>query len=795
MLRRPQQLKVMAWIWTCLFLLVAHVHQQALGVTVNCLWERYFLVGGNVSGACHVSLAQQGCGSQSLRLTVAGETVLAHRYVNDSAHFTVPAPANGTLHLRCELTCVGLGPLPYCDITLRGGYPPSPPSRPKCLIPYDDTDIHCTWDPGERPLLPVNYILHWKQHSSSERGVEAGVTSAVIPRVNFTHGTMQVWVVARNLLGFAESERLDIDTLDIEQPLVPKITHHSVQPLEIFWDLECDPSLHMTENSDRSCEVQYRMRDEQAWTEGDDDAQDSFLLLDPEPFSEYDFRVRCACFGKEAVKSTWSHIYPVQSSESAPAGKLDVWTDCEDDSDEQLECFVVWKKPPLSVARGRVLGYLVTVEHNPGNVAVMNLSAEELGATERMGGCWGAQCFRLPISLRGVTGVCLTAYTSQGATDPAPLALPAPEGPQLLVSGGFAVAKEGRSFNVSWAPPSHLTGDVQYVVQLKEVETQAFNWMKLNGNQRSVIVTGDFRNYTPYNISLFSVIANRCCLLGSVITYTVQGVPPKVTGFHVSQISISEVTLSWELPLSQWRGVILCYRLGQGNHTEYNVSGDSSSLLISGLQPGQEYHVWICAESEAGQGPKEYLRFMTTGTSEYVYSVLSIPIVVALGLILLLFSCRQHGIHSLKQLRCCVKVPDPANSQLFRRPLCSCSSWTGFFSVAESIQTLPYLEVSEWEDLEDSGCQERMSLCDRQRYGQVEEGLKRMERESAEDEAEEEWTETLGKGGLELSSRGEDYSKMIDTQGDEECVFLSPTETQDFFSGYEKHFMPNPLEV
>lgn len=115
--------------------------------------------------------------------------------------------------------------------------------------------------------------------------------------------------------------------------------------------------------------------------------------------------------------------------------------------------------------------------------------------------------------------------------------------------------------------------------------------------------------------------------------------------------------------------------------------------------------------------------------------------------------------------------------------------------MAESIQTLPYLEVSEWEDLEDSGCQERMSLCDRQRYGQDEEGLKRMEQESAEDEAEEEWTETLGKGGLELSSRGEDYSKMIDTQGDEECVFWSPTETQDFFSGYEKHFMPNPLEV
>ncbi|KAJ8345844.1 hypothetical protein SKAU_G00300370 [Synaphobranchus kaupii] len=787
---RPQQPKAMAWLWACLFLLPAIFHQQVLGVTVTCLWEGYFLVGGNVSGACQVGLAPLGCEGQSLRLTAAGDPVLAYRYANDSAHFTVPAASESTLHLRCELTCAGLKPLPYCDVTLQGGYPPSAPSRPDCHIPFNSADVHCAWDPGKQPPLPVSYALHWEQDRFGEQEVEAGNRAAVIPRHEFSHGTMTVWVVASSPLGSAESERHSFDTLEVVQPLFPNITHHSVPHLEIFWDLECDSSFHMTEDSDRSCEVQYRTRDERAWTEGDDDAQDSFLLLDPKPFSEYEFRVRCACFGKEAVRSAWSHIYSVQISEAAPAGKLDMWSDCEEDSDRQSECVIVWKKPPLSVARGRVLGYVVTVERDPGNQAVMNLSAEALGATEgaeHMGGRWGAQCFRLPLSLQGITGVYLTAYTSQGATDPASLALPAP-GPQLLASGDIVVAAEGRSFNVSWAPPSHLTGKVQYVAQLKEAgvrPTQAFDWIKLNGSQRSFILTGDFRNYTPYSISLFSVVNNRRQLLGSAITYTVQGVPPKVTEFKVSQISFSEVTLTWELPLNQRRGVILYYHLGLGKHTEYNVSGDSSSLLISGLQPGQEHQVWICAESEAGQGPRQYLSFMTTATDEYII-YLSIFFAVLALVVILLLSCRQYGVHSLKQLECCAKVPDPTNSRLFRQPRvracsfalqCSWTGWAALFSMAESTQ-LSELEIVEWQDLEESGPQERTPLPD----GQV-----REERTHTEEEEE--------KGGLDLNSRRGDYSKMIDTEGDEESLSWSPTETEDFFSGYEKHFMPSPLEV
>ncbi|KAJ8251524.1 hypothetical protein GJAV_G00222270 [Gymnothorax javanicus] len=781
---RPRQPSIMTFIWAGLFTLFAHLHPQARGVNVTCLWERHFLVGSNVSGACHVGQAASGCGVQSLRLTAAGEAVLAYGYRGDSALFTVPAFTESTLHLHCELPCTDLRPLPHCDITLQGGYPPPRPLGLECLVPFGSSDIHCSWDPGERPLLPVSYTLHWLQFSSEEREVEAGAAKVVISQLEFSQGTMTVWVVASNLFGSSASETLIFDTLDVIQPPAPNITHHLTPHLEVFWDLDCDQSEHMTEDADQTCEVQYRIGDEQGWTEGDSEAQDRFLLLDPRPFSKYDFRVRCACFGSESVQSNWSNIYSVQSPEAAPSGKLDVWSDCKQNSTGQLKCAIVWKRPSPSVARGKVLMYQVTVEHNLGDVVVMNVSAEELGVAEekeRVGECGGVQCYRLPLSLQGVTGVNLVAHTSQGGTDPAILALPG-SGSKLQTSGDFVVTAEGWRFNVSWTPLSHFFGDVEYVVQLRGAGVHPmFDWIKLNGSQSSVTLIGDFRNYTPYNISLFSVIADRRCLLGSTITYILQGVPSKVTGFQVSQIGFTEVTLTWGVPLHPRRGVILRYLLGQGNQTEHTVSGNSSSLQISGLHPGQQYHFWICAESEAGLGPKEFFRFATHATKDYViYVMLLLLILLALGLILPLLICRKYGVHSLKQFRCCRKVPDPINSRLFRQSQCNWKTWTG--CVAESVQKLSDLEIVEKLDLEDCGSQE----------WKVRQGWTRTE----EEEAEEEWSATLDEGESDLGMQGDDYSKMIDSEGDEESVSRSPTETQEFFfSGYEKHFMPSPLEV
>ncbi|KAI1884469.1 hypothetical protein AGOR_G00226710 [Albula goreensis] len=410
-------------------------------------------------------------------------------------------------------------------------------------------------------------------------------------------------------------------------------------------------------------------------------------------------------------------------------------------------------------------------------------------------------CHRLHLSLQGTTGVYLMAYTSQGATDPAPLALPTPC-PKLLLSTDFAVVREGWSFNVSWAPLPHLTEDFQYVVQWKEVgfhTTQNFDWINVNWTQRTIIVTGDFRNSTPYNISLFSVATNYRCLLGSTITYILEEVPPEVPGLYISEISSFSVIVTWEhIPLNESRGVIHHYHIGLTNHTEKIVSGDTNSLLFLGLSPSQEYQVWICAESEAGWGPRKYLSFITTRTeADYIiYIVVAMVTVLFLVVILLLFCCSQARVEYLKQLGgCWGKVPDPTNSRLFQQ-VKSSSGWPGFFSPEESTQRLSQLEVVEVQVPEDDGLPEISPPPEEHNEGWARLGRTQTEVESdKQEEVEKEWTKTIKKGGSEISSEGENYSKMIDTEGGEEDMSWSPTETQDFFSGYEKHFMPSPLEV
>ena len=48
----------------------------------------------------------------------------------------------------------------------------------------------------------------------------------------------------------------------------------------------------------------------------EEDILRSFLLLTPRPYTVYEFQVRCACEGPQALMSDWSSVYKAWSSES-----------------------------------------------------------------------------------------------------------------------------------------------------------------------------------------------------------------------------------------------------------------------------------------------------------------------------------------------------------------------------------------------------------------------------------------------------------------------------------------------
>uniref|UniRef100_A0A4W5R941 Interleukin 12 receptor, beta 2a, like n=1 Tax=Hucho hucho TaxID=62062 RepID=A0A4W5R941_9TELE len=605
------------------------------------------------------------------------------------------------------------------------------------------------WCVGARSVCVYLFLF------SISSAVEGTNVSGVIPRKLYTsYSDLTVLVRAANQHGSAMSTVAAFNTGDIKKPPTPEVTHHSHQPLEIYWTLQCDDQ----GSSDQLCEVQYHTQDQQDWTQ-EKDILRSFLLLTPRPYTVYEFQVRCACEGPQALMSDWSSVYTAKSSESAPVKALDVWSDCGVIS-ELSQCALMWKEMPTWLAHGKVLGYVVTLSHSNGTVEVVDMSTSEPGG---LCVCQEKRC-RFTPSLRGVSGVDVSVYNSQGATKPAPLALPTSDlqVPEL----SFTVNLKIFSLNVSWSlPPQPIENMDEYVVQYKQVglpPTQGFDWIKVHKNDTSIILRGDFENHTAYNVSLFAVFINRSCLLASAISYSLHGLPPKVTEFKVQHISDSNVTLSWQhTSLTQSKGLILCYQLVLNNFTVYNVSGDQNYLHLLGLTSGH-HQVWIRAETKAGLGPSETINFSTENGHGYTKYLVAGIIVGMLLLIIIIII--------IIQMKTCAKVPDPSNSKLLQQIKLQLNS--SLMAICSPLESNP--KISELEVVENPFWDAKASP-DGQTEGMV--GEERTHKRT-DDEAEKE------------EDADEGYSKIIDTDEEERDGGESESLLEDDHLGYEKHFMP-----
>ncbi|XP_023666431.2 interleukin 12 receptor, beta 2a, like isoform X2 [Paramormyrops kingsleyae] len=647
-------------------------------------------------------------------------------------------------------------------------------SKPKCYIPHgDDPDIHCSWEPADRSLSPQKYVIHWMQDDTGKR--DAGDSGGIIPRASFrSHQHMCVWVTAG---GVSVGEEVCFNTADIEQPRAPEVLNHTLQPLAIIWQVPC------SEMDLLLCEVQYRIQGEEGWIKGNDDVQDTFMLEDVQPFSMYEFKVRCSCSNVVGAPSSgWSNSYMVRSAEAAPVGVLDMWIHCGESSDH-ADCNLVWKELPRHLARGEVTRYTLTMVNETRGISAAELKPMEgiLGAvTENRSRC----CFYpSPLSLRSVTAVHLTAINSKGATEPTYLALPSPgqtPDPLYNLSINVTMVEHEWKLKVSWNSPPEVVDE--YVLQLDEVcPPQRFDWIKVN-QSGDTVMEGDFRNYTPYNLSLFGISSNRRRLLAMTTVYTVQHAPPKVKRFQVSRLSSSEVTLTWQkIPVFESGGVILKYRLGFFNETpEYEVHHSTDSYTFSGRQQGRNHMAWIYAETEAGPGPPNTINFFIPASTDVFKVVL---ITVSLAGVLCLFGCCGHRRVSCSW--CHDKVPDPNNSRLFK-PDQNIGIWESLGS-PESNQNLSCLEVIETEDFKGKDFPEEENTPSVHLENEVEE---EQISEDGEDTAmaHSAARNVAGDPGSGVNS----YSEMNDREG-AEVDGASLEET--FFPDYEKHFMPCPCDM
>lgn len=733
----------------------------ALEVDVNCWWNQALPALHNVSVLCHTSVQGEAykCGLCQLHVITSGHQ-LPSTCANSTETFNFSIPVEHREHINCS--CSGS----TCNVKVQGGYPPSPPSRPNCVIEdLEKEDIYCSWTKSNEPMITTVYTLHWQDYEGKVNSAESDCESAIINRDKYTKSTpITVWVTARNVLAYAWSEESVFNTGHIRRPDPPYNITHIFTPLEleIFWDMDCD-IVDLLE-----CHVQYHVQNHMLDWAKVDDCQAMFRLEDPQPFTQYSFRIRCHCGYEEKVMSNWSSVYSVRTPPAAPVGQLDVWSDCAPNSDKS-SCNVYWKEMPLSQARGEVTSYIVTLKLKNGTeikqVARQKRDTGNQHHTEHS--CPQLRHFPLKPS---VVGVFVSASTSMGTSDPT--VMPFPQRGQSIPEVHLNVRSEKQALLASWSvQPQFSERVLQYVVQHVSVvpDCPCLNWLRVNKTQSSVTLTGDFKDYMAYNVSLFAIFNNHSTFLNSSIAYTRQKVPPEVSNIQVTNISHSSVTLTWSpIPVHESNGVILRY-LAAINETAltFNMSSTRTSVLLSDLQPSRQYQAWVSAVSEAGEGPRRFTTFSTSDkTNVVIYVVPALTAMLVIGLILV-FKLSSY-------CHCFEKIPDPINSKSFKHmnlqyvlPLLRSSSEIN-------------LKISELEIMENLHLNaptpplETEPENDNQLDRTIEGG--------------EKWLKDP-----EKSNRGNtnpDYSEMVDTD-EEEKAGVSDEEWGNSVSDYERHFMPS----
>ncbi|XP_072550522.1 interleukin 12 receptor, beta 2a, like [Salminus brasiliensis] len=784
------------FVWICTY--------ASLKQNVRCWWNRVTYDGENVSIECHASPPSflQKCGRCQLHLITSKNKTQAvlHQCSRNTVNFTAALSPQAMQDVNCVLSCPGQGPE---NCTVKEGYPP-----PTCLIPdfnVEKKDIHCYW--GHHPSSLYNVTLHWdevprstyhgKRPWESDRGR--------ILRTDFgDFFNIRVWVSAVSPLGSVHSDFAHFHTGSIREPLPPLITNYTLDPLEIFWDMEKED----TNLENCHCEVRYKNECDLDWTEAEGTYEGVFVLYDSEPFTKYTFLVRCG-FGtyKEGITmSNWTS-YTVETPATAPVGILDVWSDCEPDSDEP-RCNVLWKEMPKTQARSKINSYQLRVKLNNGSeldrAGYTAAECTQCGVTADLGAnavphprqshltCLQEQdqcCFQysqLQFPIQQVEDICVTANSPQGESSPAHVVLPRTGLPIPEVS--MEVKLESQSLDVSWLAPQQFIENIQeYVVQHKRIglpHQLCLNWIKVNKTKNSVKLKGQFCNYTPYNVSLYAVINNKSHLVQSAVVYTVQGVPSKVTDVHVTEISPSSVKLTWKpIPLEKSRGDILHYVVGIDNRTVCDVNRDENSVHVQELNPGTHYEVWICGVTVAGEGERTTTRFTTTtpNYSAIIIVVILLPCLVIVILAgVLVWCCSRPQGKFLKFF----KVPDPINSKLFQ-PMNNQfrQSWLVPQNPSENTLTISQVEVVSGSD----------SLPDPEEVHELIVDSPEVEPQSEEDgDKELQEPERLERIDSLNLHKTNNYRQMIDSSEEEVSREYEDEEWEEQVSpsDYEKHFLP-----
>ncbi|XP_036971810.1 interleukin-12 receptor subunit beta-2 [Acanthopagrus latus] len=576
-----------------------------------------------------------------------------HIKFNDTTIYYNVVDISQNRTFSCHCTCSAA--LDPCGLDISAGYPPDRPTNISCIYKVKSKIsgvVICTWNRGRDTFLWTTSEL-WVRTGSGNHTVKpvtynvtsnGSDSSSASLTVSSSVEVIAVWVKVRNGLGSAVSVTQNYTLSDIAMPSTPELGRPDCS------SRECSIRVKQSVKT-QHLEIQYGA-EAQAWTSHPNSSSAQVQTISSlEPYRLYYFRARSKF--SSGLWSQWSSNISSWTQEEAPAKVLDVWY-AEPASDfESLT--VYWKEVDISIARGNIIGYRVSVHsQNSGFIFSADVNADARSYTVQF--C--ADC-EVTVSARNSKGMSPPARITNQNRNVNPLKV------EHNAAGNHSVAISWRNrgtahaaYVVEWYPQGH--------------KMEELRWVRLSRADHQAVITG-IQPYECYEGAVSVVYhdnsVSRSPFTGVTILESAPTAGPSVDG----KVEGNKVTVTWKkIPRGQRGGCITHYTIYlEGDSRDlrtYDVKASERTHVVKDL-PGTVYKLWMTASTAKGEGhagQKVYVQIVGVAEDVQLSLILVCAGVVVIGLLLVCLYQTKAVKQRVWVLFQCLKlddVPDPANSK------------------------------------------------------------------------------------------------------------------------------------
>ncbi|XP_063322982.1 interleukin-12 receptor subunit beta-2 [Pelmatolapia mariae] len=576
-----------------------------------------------------------------------GPTKQKHEALNSTIiNFKV---VNITENRTYSCHCENRKDLDPCGLDISAGYLPDRPKNISCIykiVKNESGVVVCIWNRGRDTNLRNSSALWVKgvsgNHSDGSTPYKVSDKGTELLSVNFTVSRsvelISLWVQTENPLGSAQSSIVNYTLSKIVMP-----------PTPILGKPECysRKCIMKVEQSVRTqhLEIQYRT-EKQTWTTYQDSVvqmnSSHWSISSLEPYRLYHFRARSKF--STGLWSEWSTNICAWTQEEPPAKELDVWL-----ASDFKHMKVYWKEANVSVSRGKILGYELSISSSS---VITNVSANERSYLVEL-------CASCDVTVR--------ARNSKGLSPPARVTTRRTEAKS---PSNLQVTANNSNITISWTKPETAPSPTAYVVEWYPDgnKLEELRWVRLGENKNHAVIS-DVQPFECYDGAVYVLYNESSISWKFKGVATLESVPEAAPRVQEKVEGRNNVNITWsELDRSQRRGCITKYTIyleTMGNPKIYSTPASERMYIIKDLPPA-EYRLWMSVSTAAGEGPagRKIKFFIAHDTQAFLLPAFIISPVIVVFLVCL---CQNSTVKQRScQLFQCLKldvVPDPANSK------------------------------------------------------------------------------------------------------------------------------------